>query len=102
MKKVILVVALISLLLALSGCGSVFNITLDKFNQIENGMSYYQVEQIMGVPGTLTVSSQTPGIPGVMNPISNTIYIWQNPDGSNMNVQFQNNHVICKAQAELQ
>lgn len=67
--------------------------TMAQFNQVQNGMTLQQVEGILG-PGTPSVQGETAGISGA-------IYEWQNDDGSNMNVQFQNGLVIMKAQAGL-
>jgi hypothetical protein len=71
------------------------SITLSEFNAVQTGMSIQQVQTIMGSTGTQTVHQDLAGISG-------DIYSWQNSDGSNMNVQFQNGAVITKAQFGLQ
>ncbi len=102
-KKLILVICFMILSLFLAGCdgASPKKITMEKFNKIQDGMSYQQVSEIVGDPGKLGASTTMPAVPGVMGAIESKIYMWQNPDGSNMNVQFQNNKVIGKAQAGL-
>lgn len=101
-KSVTLSVCLIILLsFFLSGCVGPKKVTMEKFNKIQSGMSYKQVAQIMEDPGELGASTSMPGVPGVMEPLENKIYIWKNADGSNMNVQFQNDKVMGKAQAGL-
>ena len=74
---------------------------MEKCNKIQTGMSYQQVSEIMGNPGELGASTSMPAVPGVMAAIESKIYLWKNSDGSNMNVQFQNDKVIGKAQAGL-
>ncbi|WP_425057596.1 hypothetical protein SCACP_21120 [Sporomusa carbonis] len=101
LNKKILIIGSLVLVLLLIGCGNSKKITMDKFNKVQTGMSYKQVAEIMGDPGELGASTSMPGVPGVMEGIESKIYMWKNPDGSNMNVQFQNDKVIGKAQAGL-
>jgi len=76
-------------------------ITLDEYNQIKNGMSYQQVVSIIGVEGESISENSMDGIPGVMKSVSTKAYLWQNSDGSNMMVMFQNNKMIQKSQFGL-
>ncbi len=71
-------------------------ITLEEFNQIQSGMTYEEVQDIVGSPGTITADSSIAGIRTV-------IVMWYaNPDtGTNANVTFQNDAVVSKAQVGL-
>ncbi len=70
-------------------------ITLEKFNKIENGMTYDQVKEIIGCDGT--VNSETE-----VSNIKMTIYSWYGKDNiSNANVTVQNGKIISKAQIGL-
>lgn len=103
MKRIItslLVVALFAVL-GCGGSGSTNKYTLEKFNQIQTGMTYEQVKTIMGDPGSLTTESKTPAVEGVSGEIIIKGYEWQNPDGSNMQIMFMNSQVDTKAQAGL-
>jgi hypothetical protein len=71
------------------------SVSLAKYDAIQTGMSLHQVQSIAGWPGTQASNLDEGGT-------SNWVYEWQNTDGSNMNVQFQNGAVIGKAQAGLQ
>lgn len=69
--------------------------TMEKFNQIQNGMTYAQVQQIMGSAGEVMSDSEIAGY-------KTTIYVWKAKDGiSNMNVTIQNDAVQSKAQVGL-
>lgn len=72
-------------------------ITLDEYNQIQSGMSYEEVVNIIGSPGTSSVESSTAGYEIV-------IYTWYGNGvaGSNANVTFTNGQVSAKAQVGLQ
>lgn len=69
------------------------NITLDKYNKINNGMSYEDVKEILGEGQLITESS-------LMN---NTSYIYSyiNEDGSNANFTFDSNGLNMKVQYNL-
>ncbi|GAA0124799.1 DUF3862 domain-containing protein [Clostridium sp. CTA-19] len=69
------------------------NITLEKYNEINEGMSLEEVNSILG-EGELTSQSK------VMD-IDSCIYSWINKDGTNCNVTFQSNVVTMKAQFNL-
>ena len=70
-------------------------LTLQTFNQIQNGMSYQQVASILGSPGTQSAETNLGGY-------DDTIYMWTANGGlANANVEFQNGVVVSKAQAGL-
>lgn len=101
MKRILVVITLLSLLLSVAGCGSPNKYTLKKFNQIQTGMSYSQCSDIMGDPGVLSAENTMQGIPGIMPTIVIKSYSWQNPDGSNLSLMFENDRMNMKAQAGL-
>lgn len=68
-------------------------ITLDKYNQIKEGMTY---DQVKGILGEGQITSQTK----IMN-IESIIYDWINKDGSNMNGTFSGGKLEMKAQFNL-
>jgi hypothetical protein len=70
--------------------------SLDEFNQIATGMSYDQVVQIVGGPGTQLAHTEIAGYVG-------DVYMWDGEGGlgANSNVQFQNGRMIGKAQFGL-
>lgn len=101
-KTVLLALCLFLVVLLTAGCGGASKkITMEKFNKIQDGMSYSQVSSIMGDPGELGASTTMPGIPGIIEKLESKIYMWKNSDGTNMNVQFQNDKVMTKAQFGL-
>lgn len=70
--------------------------TLDKFNQIQTGMTYQQVVDIVGAEGTLSTESS-------YGSASMKIYYWYGSDGiSNAAISFENGKVSGKSQIELQ
>jgi hypothetical protein len=70
-------------------------VTQAEFLQIQNGMSYEEVQRIIGAPGQEMSRSDVAGINTVM-------YQWINRGGSNMNAMFQNGKLVQKAQFGLQ
>lgn len=76
-------------------------LTIEKYNRIQHGMSYDQISRLLEQPGQEQSSSHIPGITGVTGSITTKIYGWQNKDGSNIIVMFQNDRVINKAQFGL-
>jgi hypothetical protein len=72
-----------------------------KYGNVHEGMSYSEVVSIVGNSGSETSSNHTEGIKGVMESIDTKSYSWQNSDGSNMMVIFQNDKLISKAQFGL-
>jgi hypothetical protein len=69
-------------------------ITLTKFNQIQNGMTIQQIQELIGNEGKLLGSTNAGNISG-------KVYSWQNPQGSNAIVEFKNDQVVSKSQAGL-
>lgn len=71
-------------------------ITLEEYNQIETGMTYEQVVEIIGSSGTLSTESNVADI-------NTKIYTWygNGSAGSNANVTFVNNSVQIKGQVGL-
>jgi hypothetical protein len=74
--------------------GTEQRITKSMYDRIQNGMSYRQVISIIGQEGEELSRTE-------MVDISTVMYMWQNDDGSNMNIMFQNGKVIQKAQFGL-
>lgn len=71
-------------------------ITMSDYNQIQEGMSYDEVKEIIGSEGQLTSTSS-------MNGYTISIYTWygNGAAGSNANVTFTNDAVTGKAQVGL-
>lgn len=76
-------------------------VTYDKYNKIENGMSYSHVVKILGYEGEELSRSKFDGVPGVTESITTIMYQWVNDNGSNMNAMFQNDKLVNKAQFGL-
>ena len=76
-------------------------VTKSDYNQIRTDMSYREVVDAIGRAGEERSSNRMEGVPGVMESVETTMYIWQNSDGTNMNPMFQNDKLIQKAQAGL-
>ena len=72
--------------------------SMQEFSEIQNGMTYSEVEAIVGSPGELSVSSEIAGYSG-------EIYTWNGEPGSglgaNAMVQLQNGRVVSKSQFGL-
>lgn len=69
-------------------------VTKEEYDKIKTGMSYEEVVKIIGFEGEEMSQNEMGGIKTVM-------YMWQNPDGSNMNAMFQDNKLVQKAQFGL-
>lgn len=67
-------------------------IDADKFKQIQNGMTYDQVKQIIGSDGTEESTSEVSGI-------TTKIYEWESDGFGVATVTFENDKVANKAQA---
>jgi len=74
--------------------GQKVKFTKGMYDQIENGMSYNEVVQILGQEGEQISSSDIEGY-------STEMYMWQNLDGSNLNIVIQNGIVSMKNQFGL-
>lgn len=68
-------------------------ITLDKYNQVKEGMTYDKVKSILGEGQLISETS-------FMN-IESTMYEWINKDGSNMNGTFSGEKLNMKSQFNL-
>lgn len=68
-------------------------VSLEKYNQVKEGMTYSQVKDILGEG---QVMSQTK----IMD-IESVLYSWANSDGSNMNCTFSGGKMTMKAQFNL-
>ena len=70
-------------------------ITLEKFNRLENGMTYEQVVNIIGEEGTLSTESS-------YGKESFKIYYWKAANGiSNATISFSNGKLTAKSQIGL-
>lgn len=71
-------------------------ITLDEYNQIEPGMYYYEIVDIIGSYGECTVNSSVAGIDG-------RLYSWKGSGkpGSSASLDFVNGKLMAKAQYGL-
>lgn len=76
-------------------------ITFDKYQKIQNGMSYKQVVEIIGAEGEEISRNKIDGVSGVMGAVETVMYQWVNGNGSNMNAIFQNDKLNQKAQFGL-
>jgi hypothetical protein len=74
--------------------GKPSGITAAQYGLVGDGMEYEQVVRLLGRPGEQLSQSNIAGINTVM-------YSWTNPNGSNMNVIFQNGRLVNKAQFGL-
>lgn len=74
-------------------------ITLEEFNNIETGMTYEQVVEIIGGEGTVLSETDITG----NEQYKTTIYKWDGEGslGANANVTFQGGKVVAKAQIGL-
>ncbi len=77
------------------GDGSSVQITMDQYNQVQTGMTYDQVKQIMGGDGELTSDTKVAGH-------TSQLYTWSGKSaGSNATVTFTDGAVDSKAQIGL-
>lgn len=73
----------------------------DRYDRIREGMTLAEVRRIMGGHGEMVSALHTPAVPGVRAPIDTTMVKWENPDGGNCHVMFQNGVVVSRAQVGL-
>lgn len=96
MRRVLLA-GFIIMSFVLAGCGSSDQpFTLDKYERVYIGQDKEDTIRLMGSRGTPNATSSAPSLGITFESI-----MWQNPDGSNMQVMFQNGKVHTKAQAGL-
>ena len=70
-------------------------LTMAKFHKIRDGMTMKQVIAVLGRKGKLQSHVAVGGLVTEM-------YMWQNPDGTNMTIQLQGDRVVVKAQFGLE
>lgn len=69
---------------------------MEEYNQIQAGMTYEEVQEIVGSPGTISADSTVAGVRTVI------VTWYANPKiGTNANVTFQNDAVVSKVQVGL-
>lgn len=71
------------------------SITLDKYEQIQTGMTLEEVQALMGEPGEETSRMEIEGAPPTFS------HMWKNANGSNVGITFQDNKVVSKVQFGL-
>jgi len=76
-------------------------VTLEHYEQLQDGMSYAAAVAVIGSDGTETSRNHIQGSPGVMPSLTTVSYAWQNSDGSNMLAIFQNDKLMQKSQFGL-
>ncbi len=76
-------------------------VTLEKYKQIQDGMSYKKVVSIIGTEGEEMSRNKIDGVPGVMQSIETVMYSWRNESRSGMTASFQNDKLKLKAQHGL-
>jgi len=70
-------------------------VTLSEFEQVRTGLSMAQVNLLLGRSGEGINRTQTSNAP------KTSLQTWQNPDGSHINVTFQDGLVVAKSQSGL-
>lgn len=98
---VILVAIGLAILFA-GGDPSPKDISMAKFLAVKAGMNEAEVVSIIGRPGEEISRNEMPDVPGVTGKMVTVMYGWSNPDGSNMNVMFQDDKLLMKAQHGLE
>lgn len=71
-------------------------ITMEEYNQIDTGMSYDEVKEIVGSSGEVSAQSEVSGYKIII-----VTWYGNGSAGSNANVTFTNNKVSAKAQVGL-
>ncbi len=79
-----------------------FRVSQAQYQQIQHGMSYSQVANIIGWAGEELANVRTDILPGVTPSVDTRMYSWNNGDGSSMNAMFQNDRLISKGQFGLE
>jgi len=96
---IMIIIGIMALVSSLSDLGNADEnecyITLAEFNEIQSGMTYDQVKEIVGCDGTVNSDTEVMGS-------KMTIYSWYGENGiSNANVNIQNGKLINKTQIGL-
>lgn len=76
-------------------------ITKSEYDRIRKGMSYRDVVMIIGAEGEELSQNRIEGEPGVVDSGKTIMYMWQNSDGSRLNILFQNDKLTLKTQFGL-
>ncbi|NEQ25369.1 MAG: hypothetical protein F6K28_41145 [Microcoleus sp. SIO2G3] len=71
------------------------SVSLTEFEQVRPGLSATQVNSLLGRSGQEVSRIELTDAPVT------ALYTWQNPDGSSVNITFQNGVVITKTQSGL-
>ncbi|RYD01633.1 hypothetical protein N752_29080 [Desulforamulus aquiferis] len=102
MRKLMTMMLVSLVIVGMVGCGSERDnggpkVSLEQFNSLENGMTYEQVQQILGGPGELGSETGKSGDFGY-----NVIYNYRgNTTGSIVMLQFTDKGLHSKTQAGL-
>ena len=75
--------------------------TSNMYKNIETGMTYQRVSQIMGDNGRLDFEATNPGIDGFTKETVDKVYTWTNPNGSSITITFEDGKVFQKMQSGL-
>jgi len=99
MKKYLIFLVITLLLVS---CSSADKMTMEKFEMLEEGMTYEEVVELVGNGGELSVESGTEG-----TELHTVIYTWVEGDakgslGANASVTFQGGKLKLKAQHGLE
>ncbi len=76
-------------------------ITLERFDRLQTGLSYQEVCQVVGVEGQELARCHFKGEPGAIEPLETVVYAWINADGSRVNATFQNDRLIAYSHSGL-
>jgi hypothetical protein len=71
------------------------SVTFQQYLQLKRGMRYREVSHIMGSKGTLTSRTRDARV-------LTQVYHWQNPNGSNLSVEFRRSKLAVKARFKLE
>ena len=94
MKKLFILLTL-SVSLIISGCLNRDKYSLNQFESVKLGMSYYECTMILKDDGKLVGENYIPGL------VHTKLYSWKNKNGSNMLLMFQDNQLVQKNQYGL-
>ncbi|RYX82135.1 hypothetical protein EON83_20665 [bacterium] len=83
-----------SVQLSANGYHNTRNLNADKFKRLKMGMNYAQVLSVIGSKGSLTAQMKEKGV-------STDVYLWQNPNGSNVSVGFRRDRLVFKSSYKL-
>lgn len=101
MKRVILFF-IIFFSFIIAGCVQQDKYSIEQYNSIYPGTTYQTCQSILDSPGVLMSETKIPGIPGYSIGSSIQTYSWQNDNGSNMVLMFEDGILTSKAQLGLQ